>query len=182
MRRFVDGVLGGAIRRRGRRHWVGGEDGVIGVLGGRSVAAASPGPNNTMLFASGVNFGFARTLPHMAGITIGFTLMVACVGLGLGAVLEDLHHLRPVRAAPDAALPRHRGARRGLPRHRRGRARRKMKPAVNALVWSVELSNPQAVGVGKGVSVFCAISLIAQGFAPFAAAVAEKEMRFIGGK
>ena len=52
------------------------------------VAAASPGPNNTMLFASGVNFGFARTLPHMAGITIGFTLMVACVGLGLGAVLE----------------------------------------------------------------------------------------------
>jgi len=52
------------------------------------VAAASPGPNNTMLFASGVNFGFARTLPHMAGITIGFTLMVLCVGLGLGAVLE----------------------------------------------------------------------------------------------
>ena len=52
------------------------------------VAAASPGPNNTMLFASGVNFGFSRTLPHMAGITIGFTLMVLCVGLGLGAVLE----------------------------------------------------------------------------------------------
>ena len=66
------------------------------------VAAASPGPNNTMLFASGVNFGFARTLPHMAGITIGFTLMVACVGLGLGAVLEAVSQpYREGRSASD---------------------------------------------------------------------------------
>ena len=36
-----------------------------------------------MLLASGANFGFARTLPHMLGVAIGFTLMVFLVGVGL---------------------------------------------------------------------------------------------------
>jgi len=52
------------------------------------VASATPGPNNLMLLASGVNFGIRRTIPHMLGIAIGFTAMVAIVGLGLGAVLD----------------------------------------------------------------------------------------------
>ena len=46
------------------------------------VTSVTPGPNNLMLLASGVNFGFARTIPHMLGIGIGFMLMVALVGLG----------------------------------------------------------------------------------------------------
>jgi threonine/homoserine/homoserine lactone efflux protein len=50
------------------------------------VSAATPGPNNLMLMASGTNFGFARTGPHMLGVILGFTLMVLLVGLGLGAV------------------------------------------------------------------------------------------------
>ena len=50
------------------------------------VTSITPGPNNLMLLASGVNFGFRRTLPHMLGIGVGFTLMVAVVGLGLGEV------------------------------------------------------------------------------------------------
>lgn len=50
------------------------------------VSAATPGPNNLMLMASGTNFGFARTAPHMLGVILGFTLMVLLVGLGLGAV------------------------------------------------------------------------------------------------
>ncbi len=45
------------------------------------VTAFTPGPNNIMVTASGVNFGFARTIPHMAGITIGFMVMVAAVNL-----------------------------------------------------------------------------------------------------
>jgi len=52
------------------------------------VASVTPGPNNLMLLASGVNFGIRRTVPHMLGIAIGFTAMVAIVGLGLGAVLD----------------------------------------------------------------------------------------------
>jgi threonine/homoserine/homoserine lactone efflux protein len=46
----------------------------------------TPGPNNIMLLSSGLTYGFRRTLPHMAGITIGFAFMVATVGLGLGTI------------------------------------------------------------------------------------------------
>lgn len=48
----------------------------------------TPGPNNMMLFASGVNFGFRRTIPHMLGIGAGFLSLLIAVGLGLGAVLQ----------------------------------------------------------------------------------------------
>jgi len=47
------------------------------------VTVITPGPNNLMLMASGTNFGFARTIPHMLGIALGFPLMVVCVGLGV---------------------------------------------------------------------------------------------------
>jgi threonine/homoserine/homoserine lactone efflux protein len=46
----------------------------------------TPGPNNVMLLSSGLTYGFRRTLPHMAGITIGFAFMVGAVGLGLGTI------------------------------------------------------------------------------------------------
>lgn len=50
------------------------------------VSSVTPGPNNTMVLASGVNFGVARTVPHVLGISIGFGLMVALVSLGLGSL------------------------------------------------------------------------------------------------
>jgi threonine/homoserine/homoserine lactone efflux protein len=46
----------------------------------------TPGPNNIMLLSSGLTYGFRRTLPHIAGITIGFAFMIGAVGLGLGTV------------------------------------------------------------------------------------------------
>jgi len=52
------------------------------------VSSVTPGPNNTMLLSSGVNFGFNRTIPHMLGISCGFAVMVLAVGLGLGAVFK----------------------------------------------------------------------------------------------
>ncbi|QKD03239.1 LysE family translocator [Mesorhizobium loti] len=51
------------------------------------VTSITPGPNNLMLLASGVNFGIARTIPHMFGISMGFLVLLLAVGLGLGAVL-----------------------------------------------------------------------------------------------
>ena len=54
------------------------------------VASATPGPNNMMLMASGVNFGFRRTLPHMLGIGIGFVSLLLGVGFGLGALLHTV--------------------------------------------------------------------------------------------
>ncbi|EJK82185.1 LysE family translocator [Rhizobium sp. AP16] len=50
----------------------------------------TPGPNNMMLFASGVNFGFRRTIPHMLGIGVGFFVLLLGVGLGLGALLHTV--------------------------------------------------------------------------------------------
>ena len=47
------------------------------------VSSITPGPNNLMLMASGANFGFRRTVPHMLGIGIGFSLMLLLVGAGL---------------------------------------------------------------------------------------------------
>ncbi len=51
------------------------------------VTSVTPGPNNFMLTASGVNFGFKRSIPHIVGIGFGFGLMVAMVGFGLGSIL-----------------------------------------------------------------------------------------------
>ncbi|WP_170373310.1 LysE family translocator [Ruegeria arenilitoris] len=52
------------------------------------VSSITPGPNNLMLMASGANFGFRRTIPHMLGIGLGFMLMVLLVGAGLVQVFE----------------------------------------------------------------------------------------------
>ena len=51
-----------------------------------TVMFITPGPNNIMLLSSGLTYGFRRTLPHVAGITIGFAFMVGAVGVGLGTV------------------------------------------------------------------------------------------------
>ncbi|MBS0349797.1 MAG: LysE family translocator [Proteobacteria bacterium] len=48
------------------------------------VSSFTPGPNNTMLLLSGVNFGLRRTIPHLLGVTFGFALLVFISGLGLG--------------------------------------------------------------------------------------------------
>lgn len=47
------------------------------------VTVITPGPNNLMLMASGANFGFRRTIPHMLGIGLGFPSMVLLVGVGV---------------------------------------------------------------------------------------------------
>ena len=52
------------------------------------VTLFTPGPNNTMLMTTGLNFGFRRGLPHLWGVALGFAVMVLAVGLGLGAVFQ----------------------------------------------------------------------------------------------
>lgn len=51
--------------------------------------SVTPGPNNMMLLASGVNFGFRNSLPHMFGVASGFLGLILGVGLGLGAFLTS---------------------------------------------------------------------------------------------
>jgi threonine/homoserine/homoserine lactone efflux protein len=50
------------------------------------VSSITPGPNNTMLLASGANFGLRRTVPHLTGVMVGFFVLILCVGLGLGGL------------------------------------------------------------------------------------------------
>ena len=54
------------------------------------VMSITPGPNNVMVTASGATFGFARTVPHMFGIAIGFPIMLLIVGLGVDGALHSL--------------------------------------------------------------------------------------------
>ncbi|KFB09741.1 LysE family translocator [Nitratireductor basaltis] len=60
------------------------------------VSSVTPGPNNFMLLASGVNFGLRRTLPHMVGIAFGFCSLLLAVGFGLGALLSAFPQLQLV--------------------------------------------------------------------------------------
>ena len=52
------------------------------------VTSITPGPNNLMLMASGLNFGFRRTIPHMLGIAAGFAVLLLLVGAGLVRLFE----------------------------------------------------------------------------------------------
>jgi len=63
------------------------------------VTSITPGPNNAMLFASGVNYGIRRTVPHLLGVTLGFTFMQLALGLGVGYIFEAVPGLYPTLRA-----------------------------------------------------------------------------------
>jgi threonine/homoserine/homoserine lactone efflux protein len=51
-------------------------------------SSITPGPNNLMLMASGANYGFKRTIPHLLGVALGFVLMAIVLGTGLVNLFE----------------------------------------------------------------------------------------------
>ena len=57
-------------------------------------SALTPGPNNALVAASGVNFGYRRTLPHILGIALGFAVMIFIIGLFLGQLFQQSAMLR----------------------------------------------------------------------------------------
>jgi threonine/homoserine/homoserine lactone efflux protein len=63
-------------------------DAILALAAFALVSSITPGPNNLMLMASGANFGFRRTVPHMLGIGIGFGVMIVLVGLGLVQIFD----------------------------------------------------------------------------------------------
>ena len=46
----------------------------------------TPGPNNAMLTASGMKFGFTRTLPHLIGISLGHIIQIGLTCFGLASL------------------------------------------------------------------------------------------------
>jgi len=69
---------------------------ILGLATFAFVASITPGPNNMMLMASGANFGLRRTLPHMAGVSLGFGLMMLVVGFALAKIIAALPWLYEV--------------------------------------------------------------------------------------
>ncbi len=67
------------------------------------VASITPGPNNLMVMASGAAFGWRKTVPHMAGIALGFAVMIGSVALGLSAILEQFPQILSVLRVVGAA-------------------------------------------------------------------------------
>ncbi|MEM1435817.1 MAG: LysE family translocator [Pseudomonadota bacterium] len=62
---------------------------LVSLVGFAFAASITPGPNNLMRMASGTNYGFRRTLPHLAGVAVGFVLMLLLVGAGLGQLFRQ---------------------------------------------------------------------------------------------
>lgn len=60
------------------------------------VSSITPGPNNLMLASSGLTFGVRRTLPHIAGVCAGCFVLIAAIGLGLGALFAAAPQLQTV--------------------------------------------------------------------------------------
>jgi threonine/homoserine/homoserine lactone efflux protein len=63
---------------------------LLAVLAFATVTSITPGPNNLMLLASGVRHGFRASVPHIFGISIGFMILLAAAGLGLGRLLVEV--------------------------------------------------------------------------------------------
>lgn len=61
-----------------------------------TAASITPGPNNIMVMASGANFGFVRSLPHLCGISAGVFAIISLIGLGLMAIFETFPVLQSI--------------------------------------------------------------------------------------
>ena len=61
----------------------------LAALAGIAVSMTwAPGPNNAMLSASGANYGWRRSVPHVTGVAVGFPVMLILVASGLERVLQ----------------------------------------------------------------------------------------------
>ncbi len=69
---------------------------LIALLSFSVVNFFTPGPNNLMLMTSGVNFGVARTIPHLTGVVLGFPAMTVAVGIGLSGLFTAVPAARTV--------------------------------------------------------------------------------------
>ena len=52
------------------------------------VSSITPGPNNLMLWSSGMNFGIRGTMRHMLGVYLGFASLVLVTALGVGSLFQ----------------------------------------------------------------------------------------------
>jgi threonine/homoserine/homoserine lactone efflux protein len=84
--------------RRGMR-------GLVALVVFSAVSSGSPGPNNVLLWASGVQFGFRRTIRHVIGTSAGIGAMAIAVAAGVGAFVATVPQVQvALRVAGSAYL------------------------------------------------------------------------------
>jgi threonine/homoserine/homoserine lactone efflux protein len=88
----VDALSSFAVPRRNGRTM--GLSQAIALVTFVAVGSGSPGPNNTLLLASGVAFGFRRTLPHVIGTSVGMALLVGIAATSEGILLRTLPNVQ----------------------------------------------------------------------------------------
>lgn len=108
------------------------------------VTSITPGPNNFMLLASGVNFGFVRTIPHMLGIGTGFFSLLLGVGFGLGAILMAFPSLHTALKITGGAYLLYLAWRIGMSRSLGKEGEAKAKPMTFLQAAAFQWVNPKA--------------------------------------
>ena len=108
------------------------------------VTSITPGPNNFMLLASGVNFGFVRTIPHMLGIGAGFFSLLLGVGFGLGAILMAFPSLHAALKITGGAYLLYLAWRIGMSRSLGKEGEAKVKPMTFLQAAAFQWVNPKA--------------------------------------
>jgi threonine/homoserine/homoserine lactone efflux protein len=63
---------------------------LVALVGYTFVSSVTPGPNNILLWASGAEFGFRRTIPHVIGTALGLGSMAIAVAAGVGALVTTV--------------------------------------------------------------------------------------------
>lgn len=133
------------------------------------VSSMTPGPNNIMLMTSGANFGFRRTLPHMAGVALGFVFMTMAVGLGLAGLLDAWPAGRTMLKAASVAYLLWLAWRfaHAAPPEGRGEAGRPMTflqaaafQWVNPKAWAMALTAVTAYAPGHGVAAVLGVAAV----------------------
>jgi threonine/homoserine/homoserine lactone efflux protein len=61
---------------------------LAGLVAFAFAGSVSPGPNNAILWAAGLTFGWRRTLPHVVGTALGIGALAVGVAAGIGALFE----------------------------------------------------------------------------------------------
>ncbi|CAM3706570.1 LysE family translocator [Roseateles saccharophilus] len=147
---------------------------LLALAGFAFVTSITPGPNNLMLLASGTHFGWRRSLPHLLGISFGFGIMLALVGLGLGEAFArfpalhevlkwaSLAYLLYLAARVATATPPGADGRAGDGGRPMGFVAAALFQVVNPKAWAMALTAVTAyseLGVAALTAVFVAVNL-----------------------
>jgi threonine/homoserine/homoserine lactone efflux protein len=65
-------------------------DSLVALVGFSFVSSVTPGPNNILLWASGAEFGFRRTIRHVIGTALGIGSLALAVAAGLGVLITTI--------------------------------------------------------------------------------------------